>query len=176
MNNLAKVQQWLKKNNIDVFILVRSDEFLNEYIAPYAERLNWVSNFSGSAGKTVIMQSTAFIFVDGRYTVQANEEVNLNDFSIEHLNDFSNWLKNNLRNKYTIGLDPNLHSIKDLKSIKKIIKDMKAEIKILDNNPIDQLWKNQPPRPVTRAFQHDVKYTGRSVENKIAQIQFLLTM
>ena len=120
MNNLSKVQQWLKKNNIDVFILVQTDEFLSECVAPYAERLKWISNFSGSTGITVIMQSTAVIFVDGRYTVQVYEEINLNNFSIEHLNDFHNWLKDNLQNKRTIGLDPRLHSKKDIESIEKI--------------------------------------------------------
>ena len=81
MDNLSKIQKWLQNNNIDAFILVRTDEFLSEYIAPYAERLNWISNFSGSAGKAVIMQTTATIFVDGRYTVQVYEEINLNNFS-----------------------------------------------------------------------------------------------
>ena len=62
MNNLLKVQQWLIKNNLDVFILFRTDEFLSEYIAPYAERLKWISNFSGSAGRAVIKQASATIF------------------------------------------------------------------------------------------------------------------
>ena len=74
MSNLAQLQQWLIKNNIDAFILIRTDEFLSEFIAPYAERLNWISNFSGSAGKAIIMQTTAYIFVDGRYTVQVQED------------------------------------------------------------------------------------------------------
>ena len=82
MNNLSKFQKWLKKNKLDAFILVRTDEFLSEVIASYAERLKWVSNFSGSAGKALIKQTTATIFIDGRYTIQAHEEVNLNDFSI----------------------------------------------------------------------------------------------
>ena len=82
MSNLSKLQLWMQENNIDIFIVNRTDEFLGEYIAPYAERLNWISNFSGSAGKAVIMQTTATIFVDGRYTIQANEEVDLNNFSI----------------------------------------------------------------------------------------------
>ena len=100
MNNLLKIQKWLKNNNKDAFIIVRTDEFLSEYIAPYAERLKWISNFSGSAGKAVIMQKTATIFVDGRYTIQAQEEVNLNNFSIKHLNDFHNWLKQYLQKNY----------------------------------------------------------------------------
>ncbi len=46
MRNIKKIQNWIKKNNINFFILNRSDEFLNEYLAQYAERLNWVSNFA----------------------------------------------------------------------------------------------------------------------------------
>ena len=109
MSNLSKLQLWMQENNIDIFIVNRTDEFLGEYIAPYAERLKWISNFSGSAGKVVIGQTAATIFVDGRYTIQANEEVDSNNFSIEHLNDFSDWLKHNLHNKYRIALDPQLH-------------------------------------------------------------------
>ena len=174
MDSLSKIKKWLQNNNIDAFILVRTDEFLSEYIAPYAERLNWISNFSGSAGKAVIMQTTATIFVDGRYTIQANEEVDLNNFSIEHLNDFHKWLKDNLKKNSTIGLDPNFHSKKDVETIKKIVVEIKAEIKFLDNNPIDILWVNQPARPYSKAFQHDLQYSGKSIENKISQIQSIL--
>ena len=106
MDNISKIQKWLQHNNIDVFVLVRTDEFLSEYIAPYAERLKWISKFSGSAGKAIIMQTKATIFVDGRYTVQVHEEVDINNFSIEHINDFHSWLKNNLKKNFTIGLDP----------------------------------------------------------------------
>ena len=75
MNNLQKIQNYLKENNISLFIVNRTDEFLNEYIAPYAERLEWISNFSGSAGRAIIQQNKAFIFIDGRYTFQAHQQV-----------------------------------------------------------------------------------------------------
>ena len=158
MNNLLKIQKWLKNNNKDAFIIVRTDEFLSEYIAPYAERLKWISNFSGSAGKAVIMQKTATIFVDGRYTIQAHEEVNLKNFSIKHLNNFHNWLKQYLQKNFIVCLDPNLHSKKDVESIKKIIVEIDAKIEFLDKNPIDLLWKNQPARPYSNAFQHSLQW------------------
>ena len=74
MSNLSKLQLWMQENNIDIFIVNRTDEFLGEYIAPYAERLKWVSNFSGSSGKAIILKNSAIIFVDGRYTLQAYKE------------------------------------------------------------------------------------------------------
>ena len=65
MSNLSILQSKLKENKIDIFIINRSDEFLNEYISPYAERLKYVSNFSGSAGKAIVLQNEAFLYVDG---------------------------------------------------------------------------------------------------------------
>ena len=54
MNHLLLIQKWMIKNKKDVFLINRTDEFLNEYIASYAERLKWISNFSGSAGRAII--------------------------------------------------------------------------------------------------------------------------
>ena len=174
MSNLHKIQAWLKQNSIDVFIVPRTDEFLNEYIAPNAERLKWISNFSGSAGKAIIMQTKAYIFVDGRYTIQVQNEVDSNNFSIEPLDQIERWLKNNLKNKFVLGIDPRLHSIKEIKSIKKITCAIKAKIKFLSNNPIDLLWKNRPRQPFSKAFEHKLKYSGRTVINKISYIKSIL--
>ena len=82
----------MKKNKIDIFLVNRTDEFFNEYIASYAQRLKWISNFSGSAAKAIILQSKSFIFVDGRYTLQANQELNKKLFKVKHINEYWNWL------------------------------------------------------------------------------------
>ena len=100
MNNLQKIQNYLKENNINLFIVNRTDEFLNEYIAPYAERLEWISNFSGSAGRAIIQQNKAFIFIDGRYTFQAHKQVDAQYYNIEHLKDYWKYLENKINNRY----------------------------------------------------------------------------
>ena len=91
MKNLKipKIQQKLKENGIDLLIINRTDEFLNEYIPPDAERLYWATNFSGSAGRAIISQNTSTLFVDGRYTFQAKEQIDENVISLLHWNDFS---------------------------------------------------------------------------------------
>ena len=174
MSNLEQLQQWLIKNNIDAFILIRTDEFLSEFIAPYAERLNWISNFSGSAGKAIIMQTTAYIFVDGRYTVQVQEEVNMHNFNILPLMDFHKCLETNLKKNNLVGIDPNHHAKKDIESIKKITNKFDVKIQFLESNPIDLLWKNQPIKPNSKAFQHDLQYCGKSIEKKISQVKNIL--
>tara|TARA_Y100000590_G_C15743481_1_gene1021154 strand:- start:4519 stop:6285 length:1767 start_codon:yes stop_codon:yes gene_type:complete len=171
MNNLHRVQKFLIDNNLDAYILFRADEFLNEHIAPYAERLKWISNFSGSAGKIIIKRKIAAIFVDGRYVLQANKEVNKKYFTIQHLKNLKIWLKNNLHKKMIIGLNPQFHSKIELELIKKITYKLKAKIKFLEENPIDKLWINQPKIPASQAFIHLLKYSGKSTEQKIKLVQ-----
>ena len=84
-SKIVQLQKYLSKKNIQHFIINRTDEFLGEYIAPYAERLNWLTNFSGSAGRAIISQESAKLFVDGRYTVQAKEQINKNEILLNSL-------------------------------------------------------------------------------------------
>jgi Xaa-Pro aminopeptidase len=109
MNNLQKIQNYLKENNISLFIVNRTDEFLNEYIAPYAERLEWISNFSGSAGRAIIQQNKAFIFIDGRYTFQAHKQVDDQYYNIEHLKDYWKYLEKKNKINSSIFIDATLH-------------------------------------------------------------------
>ena len=60
------LQNLLKENKIDAFLVPRNDEHLSEYTAPYAERLKFISKFSGSAGISLILKKKALIFIDGR--------------------------------------------------------------------------------------------------------------
>ena len=92
---IAKIQQQLKDKAIDALIINRTDEFLNEYIPPDAERLSWATDFSGSAGKAIINQNTSSLFVDGRYTFQAKEQIDKDMISLLHWNNFSDELKKN---------------------------------------------------------------------------------
>ncbi len=174
MNNLQKTQYYLKKNNISFFIVNRTDEFLSEYIAPYAERLEWISNFSGSAGRAIIQQNKAFIFIDGRYTFQAHQQVNSQYFKIEHLKDFWKHLENNIEINSRIGIDPTLHSNSDIKRIEELAKKRQSFIKYLEKNPIDDVWNDRPSYPQSKAFIHEEKYAGKSSIDKLYKIQSIL--
>ena len=174
MNNLQKIQNYLKENNISLFIVNRTDEFLNEYIAPYAERLEWISNFSGSAGRAIIQQNKAFIFIDGRYTFQAHKQVDDQYYNIEHLKDYWKYLENNIEINSSIGIDPTLHSNSEIKKIEELAKKKKTLVKYLEKNPIDNLWSDQPPHPQSQAFVHKEKYAGKSSIDKLRNLQSIL--
>ena len=158
------------KNKKDVFLINRTDEFLNEYIASYAERLKWISNFSGSAGRAIIEKRKAYIFIDGRYTNQIKTEINENYFIIKHINEYWSHF-NNYQNEKILILDPSLHSISEINKIKKIIMKMKLNLEFLKENPIDQYWNNQPNYPNSKVFIHKEKYSGETSLNKIKKIK-----
>ena len=172
MSKVKKLQNYLKKNNIDYFLLNRTDEFLGEYIAPYAERLKWLTGFSGSAGRAIISQFSVILFVDGRYTVQAKEEINSKIISLKHIKNYSSHLKKLTKLKLRIGIDPKLHSIKEVNSFK----NYQSKIILLKNNPIDKLWTYQPAFPNRKMFDHPCKFAGEDRKSKIHKIQSILKL
>jgi Xaa-Pro aminopeptidase len=174
MNNLQKIQNYLKENNISLFIVNRTDEFLNEYIAPYAERLEWISNFSGSAGRAIIQQDKASIFIDGRYTFQAHKQVDGQYYNIEHQKDYWKCLENNFEINSNIGIDPTLHSNSEIRKIEELAKKKKSFVNYLEKNPIDNVWNDQPPYPQSQAFIHEEKYAGKSFLDKLHNLQSIL--
>ena len=161
MSNLSILQSKLKENKIDIFIINRSDEFLNEYISPYAERLKYVSNFSGSAGKAIVLQNEAFLYVDGRYTFQAKVQINKKEIKPKHLNAFWEDLKTYIsKGKCKIAIDPKLHSINEVKKIQQYILNTSSNIKFLESNIIDSIWTNKPSIEFSKIFDHPLKYAG----------------
>ena len=157
------VQDFLRLKNWDGLIIPRTDEYLNENISPYAERLKWVSNFSGSFGITIILQKTAAIFTDGRYTVQIKSEVDKKLFSIFHIKNFEEWISKNISQKSIIALDPKVFSQYSIDNLNKIIVKKKISLHYVSQNPIDLLWKDQPKRPKSKAFLHDDIYAGKNI-------------
>tara|TARA_B100000676_G_C18038613_1_gene823389 strand:- start:28 stop:1782 length:1755 start_codon:yes stop_codon:yes gene_type:complete len=172
-NRIKKIQDYLKNNKFDAFFVPREDQYLNEYLPSAFERLKWLTNFSGSSGIAIILKKKSPIFTDGRYTIQINQEVNKNLFSVFHINEFNYWIKKNLFN-YTVAFDPWLFSIHKFNSIKKNLSYNKIKFIQLTKNPIDTLWKNRPSLPKTKAYLHGIKYTGESVIKKILKTQKII--
>ena len=171
MKNLKipKIQQKLKENKLDCLIINRTDEFLNEYIPPDAERLYWVTNFSGSAGRAIISQNTSTLFVDGRYTFQANEQIDKNVISLSHWNDYSQELNKIFNKNKCIGLDPMLHSIEEVIKIIELAKKNETRLHFTFPNLIDELWQDKPQRQYSVIFDHPVNYAGIDALDKVDQ-------
>ena len=98
---VAALRAELARSDLDGFIVPRSDEHQNEYVPPCAERLLWLTGFSGSAGIAVVLEDKAALFVDGRYTVQAPAQVDGAAIAVRHLVDEppTDWIATNLKRR-----------------------------------------------------------------------------
>jgi len=74
MEEIEKLKKILKREKVDGYIIPKNDEFFDEYIPDHNDRLNFLTNFSGSYGFALILNNKNFLFVDGRYTLQANNQ------------------------------------------------------------------------------------------------------
>ena len=167
-SNLEKLQNLLKEKDIDIFVINRSDEYLNEYISPNAERLNFITNFSGSAGRAIITPTDAFLYVDGRYTFQANTQINAKEIQAKHLNSFWTDLEIILLEKeLKIALDPTLHSIIEIEKVVKMLENSKTQLQLIDKNFVDLIWENQPKTQYTDIFDHPTSFAGQSRSEKL---------
>ena len=165
--NLISIRKWLADNDLDIFIIPHADEYLSEYIPPENERLAWATGFTGSAGMAIISKDTAAIFVDGRYTVQVKEQVDVNLYNILHISNdpWIKWLKANHKSGEKIGYDPRMHRANWKKNTeKKLNGTFKLEAVI--ENPVDLFWENRPESMGDKAILLDEKYTGESSIDK----------
>ena len=169
MNNIKikKIQNKLKEKNINTLIINRTDEFLNEYISSDSERLLWATDFSGSAGRAIVSQNEATLFVDGRYTFQAKEQIDSSAISLLHLNDFSKELNKHFDKNKCLALDPRLHSIKEVNKIIELANKNETNIHFTTPNLIDELWTDRPERKYSAIFDHPINYAGIETSNKV---------
>lgn len=170
--HLPLLRAEMKAMNIDGFIVPHDDEYQNEYIPAYAERLMWVSGFSGSAGAAIIFADHAVIFVDGRYTLQVRQQTDEKFFAFEDLVDTppDQWLAEKVPKGSHIGYDPMLHTKAGVEKLERAAKKAGFTLVAINRNPVDAAWKDQPARPLTPAKPHPTDFAGRSSADKRKEI------
>jgi len=170
---VAELRAELRRCGLDGFVVPRADRQQNEYLPASEERLAWLTGFTGSAGTAVILDERAALFVDGRYTVQANTQVDGNIFSVEHLVEYppEQWLEQNLKKNARIGYDPWLHTSEQAEKLRKACAVAGAELVAIDANPIDALWRNRPAPPVGAVTLREITLAGESAPGKLKRIR-----
>ncbi len=162
---------------VQVFLVPRSDEYQGEYVPTSAERLKWVSGFSGSAGLAVIAMKAAVVATDGRYTLQARAQVHGATFEVIDSTEkpWIEWLAAKLPNGGTIGFDPRLHTAQSLTTLRGEAGKHGFTLKALSANLVDRAWgRTRPAPPIGAIAVQPVALAGVAAEVKIADVQKLL--
>ncbi|ESR27317.1 aminopeptidase P family protein [Lutibaculum baratangense] len=174
---LPLLRRQLVSLRLDGFLVPRTDEYQNEYLPPSAERLAWLTGFTGSAGLGLVLATRAAVFVDGRYTIQVRQQVDLELFETPHLiadGGWEGWLRDNLTPGQRIGFDPKLHTVKNVRQLEKIARETGAEFIPVADNPIDDVWSDRPAPPEGRIEPHPVELAGRTAEDKLDEVRDVL--
>ena len=138
MEKIEKLKKIFKRERIDGYIIPKNDEFFGEYVPDHNDRLNFISGFSGSYGFALILKDKNYLFVDGRYTLQASNQSKKN-FEVVTIPEKmpSDILR---RKKLLIGFDPNLFT---KKSLSIFFGKSECKFKPLLKNLIDEIWKRK---------------------------------
>ena len=127
-SKLKKLRKYFSKYNIDGYIIPKNDEFFSEYVL--YDRLKIISNFSGSAGIAIVLRNKNYLFVDGRYTIQAEIESGKQFKIIDHKKILNCSIFKNL----TLGFDPKIFTSDQIKKyLNKYNKVKKIKINLVDS-------------------------------------------
>lgn len=166
---LAALRAELKKRGLAGLILPLTDEYQSEYLPMRAQRLTWLTGFTGSAGTTAVLLEKAGIWSDGRYTLQLDAQVDGRLFERLHITDSppTDWLKANLKKGERFAYDPWLHTEAGVKRLQEACAAAGAELVAVDDNPLDSVWgADQPPPPLGPVRVQDQTLTGLSAADK----------
>ncbi|MBS0642763.1 MAG: aminopeptidase P family protein [Proteobacteria bacterium] len=169
---LDAVRQEIARRGLDGFIVPRSDEHLGEYVPASAERLAWLTGFTGSAGLAVVLPNIAGVFTDGRYVLQLAEQTDPVQWQRLHIIEQPppRWLAQQAAAGARIGYDPLLISAEGLGRYTEAGLAMVP----VNDNPVDAAWQDRPPPPTAPAIPHPLTYAGRSADDKRSDIAAVL--
>ncbi|AQU88333.1 X-Pro aminopeptidase [Komagataeibacter nataicola] len=153
----------LSQMGVDGFILPRGDEHLGEYVAPCAERLAWLTGFTGSAGLAAILPDRAAVFSDGRYITQMDQQVDGAAWERLHITRTppAGWLAQHGAQQ-RIGYDPRLIAESALRPFN----DAGLTLVPLAENPVDQIWTDRPAPPCTPCVPQPEAWAGQASATK----------
>ena len=171
-DRVAALRAELERRGLDGFIVPHADRHQNEYLPPSEERLAWLTGFSGSAGVAMVLADRAVLFVDGRYQLQAREQVDASIFLIEHLIERppESWIEGNLTAGTKLGYDPWLHTIAAAEKLAKAAEAAGATLVSVDTNPLDAVWSGRPAPPLGPVVLHDLRFAGEDASTKLKRV------
>ncbi len=172
-DRLDALRTSLTSLGVNGFIVPKSDEFQNESVPAHADRLAWLTGFTGSAGCAVILSDRAALVVDSRYTLQAKAQADAALYSIElhPKTTVASYLAAHAPKGGAIGYDPALHTLAGFKSLREEAEKVGFELTPCIPNPVDALWSDRPADFHAPIFEQPEAFAGESVASKLGRVR-----
>lgn len=184
-SHLLKLLRDLFKNSkyvsdpLQAYIIPHSDAHQNEYTAPSDERLAFISGFTGSAGTAIVTEHEALLWTDGRYFLQAANEMDENWKLMKEgklsTPTQSAWLSKNLSSGSHVGADPRLVSYVSWSTLANDLQTVGINLVPVNINFIDLIWSEQPSPPSAVVNPLSIKYTGKSCKDKVNKVRAMMS-
>lgn len=175
MSKLKKLREVMKKYNINYYIIPSADPHQSEYVSEYYRGRAEVSGFTGSAGTLLVGEKEAKLWTDGRYFIQAAEQlqgtgIDLMKMATPGYDTINQWVEKNIKENETLGFDGSCYSTNQYKELLKIAKKNNFNIN-MDKDLLEEIWSDRPSLPEDKIFVHDEKYCGKSVKEKLSEVR-----
>ncbi|CAM9757186.1 unnamed protein product [Ectocarpus sp. 12 AP-2014] len=177
---VSSLQAWMRKENMDCFIVPSDDPHLSEYASECFNRRAFVSGFTGSAGTAVILKDEALLWTDGRYHLQADQQLGkgwrLMKAGKPSVPTIQEFLAKQLPTQSRVGIDPFVHSASSVKALEKELGAAGISVAAIDHagdkNPVDKIWgEARPAAPKSPVRIHKMAYAGETVKDKLTKIR-----
>ena len=172
---LKELRRKMSNENIDAYIVCTDDYHSSEYVGDYFKEREFLSGFTGSAGTLVILKNESALWTDGRYFIQAEEqlkenEINLMKMGSEGVPSIEEYLYEKLDNDGIVGFDGRTLSYGFVSSLDEKLKNKNIKYKY-SKDLVDDIWKDRPQLPKTKIFELDIRYTGKTRGEKLKAIR-----
>lgn len=173
---LEALRALVKSRGMDGFIVPRTDEFQGEFVPPCAERLKWLTGFTGSAGIAAILMDRAVVMSDGRYTIQLKNQI---DAALFETGDsvqegVGAWLAAHAPEGGSIGYDPWLHTPGQIERIGAALEKASLRLVPVAGNPVDEIWEDRPEEPLGNIEVFPEEIAGKSLKKKCKEVSRIL--
>lgn len=182
MARLAALRTQLAQRNVDAFIIPSTDAHNSEYAAACFSRRAYISSFTGSAGTVVVTASHAYLWTDGRYFLQAEQQLDPSAWQLMRAGlpdtpTIPQFLASALPAGSAVAVDPFLHSLDAADALECALRDVGSTlVPLLAPNPVDVVWgTDRPAEPAGRVRSHHLRYAGESVPDKLARVRQQMT-
>ena len=175
---ISKLREKMMENNVQAYIIPTSDFHETEYVCEYFACRKYMSGFTGSAGVLVVLLDKAALWTDGRYFIQAANQLEVSGIDLMRMGqpgvpELDAYIVENLKENDTVGFDGRVMNTKDALAYKSVF-DLAHLNMNVNLDLVNDVWTDRPELPSTPTFHYSEKFAGESMESKLSRLRAFL--